>query len=249
MSEHNNDLATTRIRHEAIRRLVTVVGVEPVGANSLSVTFEGPALEGFNSLGFDDHVKFIFADEKGQDVKRDFTPRHFDPHRNWLTLEFALHEGGASSAWAKQALPGSTAVIAGPKNSLVIPTGYDWHVLAGDTTATPAIARRLEELPSETRAIVIILEPEGGADRLFFSRAQFDVHWTSGEEDFVAALSTLELPEGRGFVWCAGESRLMACLRELFVTERQHPSQASRIAGYWKRDEEADSGMAVEDAH
>jgi NADPH-dependent ferric siderophore reductase len=209
--------------------------VEPVGANSLSVTFEGEALAGFTSLGFDDHCKFIFEDAAGEEVKRDFTPRAFDPHRNWLTLEFALHEGGAASLWAERALPGSAATIGGPKSSVVVPTGYAWHLLAGDPTAAPAIARRLEELPEGTRAIAILLDPAGSGDRLFFSRADMEVRWTADEAAFLEEVRAIELPEGPGFVWCAGEAGLMAQLRNLFVVEHQHPRSALRIAGYWKQ--------------
>ena len=41
------------------------------------------------------------------------------------------------------AFVGQWVGIAGPRGSLVIPTGFDWHWLIGDETALPAIARRL----------------------------------------------------------------------------------------------------------
>lgn len=237
MTKSTNHLAATRVRHEAHRRPVVVVGVEPVGANGLSVTFEGEALEGFTSLGFDDHCKFIFTEVDGAEHKRDFTPRRFDPHRNWLTLEFALHDGGVASEWAKQALRGTFAEIGGPKSSTIIPTGYAWHLLAGDPTAAPAIARRLEELSEGTSAIVVLFDPAGSGERLFYSQAEFTVDWVASEDALVAHLDSLELPEGPGFVWCAGEAGLMARVRELFVNKHKHPRNAMRIAGYWKRDE------------
>src|SRR3546814_10448720 len=46
--------------------------------------------------------------------------------------------------------------IAGPRGSFLVPTAFDWHLLIGDETAIPAIARRLEELPAASKAIVII---------------------------------------------------------------------------------------------
>jgi NADPH-dependent ferric siderophore reductase len=66
-------------------------------------------------------------------------------------LEFALHGSGPFSTWAGQAAPGQTRTVAGPRGSMVIPTDYAWHWLVGDDTAWPAIARRLEELPAESR--------------------------------------------------------------------------------------------------
>jgi NADPH-dependent ferric siderophore reductase len=238
MTDTHQNLAATRIRHELVRRPVTVVSAAPVGANSVSIIFGGDALAGFTSLGFDDHCKFIFTDAEGQDVKRDFTPRRYDPQANQLTLEFALHDGGAASDWARRAEPGMSATIGGPKGSTVFPTGYAWHLLVGDPTAAPAIARRLEELPAETRAIAVLLDPAGSGDRVFSSRAEFETRWTTDDAGLLAILHALELPEGEGFIWCAGEAGLMTQLRALFVTERGHPAHAMRIAGYWKRDEQ-----------
>ena len=54
--------------------------------------------------------------------------------------------------------------------SFVIPTGFDWHLLAGDDTALPAIARRLEELPAGARADVILEAPEPSARIEFATR-------------------------------------------------------------------------------
>jgi NADPH-dependent ferric siderophore reductase len=230
-------LAATRVRHEAVRRPVTVVAKETVGANGLAITFGGEALAGFTSLGFDDHCKLIVTAPDGVEVKRDFTPRRFDAQANRLTLEFALHEGGAASDWAVAAAIGDGAVIGGPKTSVVVPSGYDWHLLAGDPTAAPAIARRLEELPAGARAFAVLLDPAGDGGRVLGGAAAAEVQWHRHEDDFVAALRALSLPQGQGFVWCAGEAGLMARLRDHFVTERGHPRQALRIAGYWKADE------------
>lgn len=73
-----------------------------------------------------------------------------------LTIEFALHGDGPAANWAAKAVPGSHLVVAGPRGSFVIPKDYDWHLLVGDETALPAVARRLEELPASTRAIVVL---------------------------------------------------------------------------------------------
>ena len=61
--------------------------------------------------------------------------------------------------------PGQTLRIGGPRGSFIIPTNFDWHLLIGDDTALPAIARRLEELPAGTRAVVLV-EVDGPADQV-----------------------------------------------------------------------------------
>jgi NADPH-dependent ferric siderophore reductase len=226
-----------RVRQEPRRRKARVLGVEPVGVNFLSVVLEGEDLADFNSPGFDDHVKFMFKDEHGVVQSRDITPRRFEPQKRRLTLEFAMHEGGAACQWARRALRDDEVEIGGPKGSVIVPTDYPWHLLAGDPTAAPAIARRLEELPADVRAYVFMLADDPDDRRVLASRAETHVEWTYDEEHLEAMLRDFELPEGEGFVWCAGEAALAARLRDLFVNEKQHPRHALRIAGYWKSDE------------
>jgi NADPH-dependent ferric siderophore reductase len=223
-----------RVRHELRRREVAVVRVEPLGPGFLAITFGGESLDGFTSLSFDDHVKFLLDDGAGGQAGRDYTPRAFDAARRELTIEFALHGEGLASSWARQARVGSRATIGGPRGSMIIPTDYPWHLLVGDETALPAVRRRLEELPADARAIVL-LQVEA-RDRLPPApRAGLEVRWLDDGEALVAALQALELPPGAGFAWAAGEAAVMARLRRVLLEEKQHPKEAMRVAAYWKR--------------
>jgi len=211
--------------------------IERVGPNIISVTFAGADLAGFRSDGFDDHVKFGFDGSTGERISRDFTPRHFDAAANALSIEFVLHDEGEASAWARSARPGSAATIGGPKNSMLIPTDYAWHVLAGDSVALPAIARRLGELPANTRAIVLLRLDDAGDRREFDSAAPLELQWLASGDDLAEAIARLDLPEGEGFVWCAGEASEMARVRDVLLNRRHHPRDAMRVAAYWKRDQ------------
>ena len=53
--------APRRVRHELRRRALTIKQVERIAAHMIRVTFTGE-LDGFTSLGFDDHVKLFFPD-------------------------------------------------------------------------------------------------------------------------------------------------------------------------------------------
>ncbi|MGA2942422.1 MAG: siderophore-interacting protein, partial [Xanthobacteraceae bacterium] len=53
--------APRRVRHEPRRRMLIVKNVEKIAAHMIRVTLTGD-LEGFTSLGFDDHVKTFFPD-------------------------------------------------------------------------------------------------------------------------------------------------------------------------------------------
>jgi NADPH-dependent ferric siderophore reductase len=223
-----------RVRHELRLRDVEVIDVRPAGAHFISITFRGEALQDFVSASFDDHVKFMFAEAGEEQVRRDYTPRRFDREKRELTIEFALHGAGKASAWARQAAPGQRAVIGGPRGSMIIPLDYEWHLLAGDATALPAIHRRLEELPGNARAIVIVLA-DAADQREFKTDAQLDLRWVSTEEELLGAVRELALPAEEGFAWCAGEASAMASLRSILATEKGHPKQAMRVAAYWKR--------------
>lgn len=221
-----------RVRHELHLREVVVTRVEPLGAHFAAITFHAESLAGFLSLSFDDHVKFMFAGADGAELRRDYTPRRFDAQARQLTIEFALHGDGAASSWARRAQPGDRAVIGGPRGSMIIPPDYDWHLLAGDLSALPAMRRRLEELPAGARAIVVAAAPDG--DRLPFAGAA-EVHWVGGGDALAGAVRALALPPGEGFAWAAGEAQDMKRLREVLATEKALPKEALRVSAYWKR--------------
>lgn len=232
--EQQNRRQVQRVRHELRMREVTVAGVAPLGAHFVAITFRGEALDDFVSLSFDDHVKFMFDGEDGAQVRRDYTPRRFDAGAGELTIEFALHGEGAASEWARQAAPGQKAVVGGPRGSMIVPMEFDWHLLAGDTTALPAMRRRLEELPAGSRVIVVAAASAG--DRLpFAGAAQAEVHWVDDDEALVERVRTLALPEGAGFAWGAGEAAAMRRLRAVLVEEKGIAKEAMRVSAYWKQ--------------
>lgn len=236
MSAVTTNPRVERVRHEPRRRQVNVARVLPLGAGFVRVVFEGESLEGFTSLGFDDHVKFIFDDSAGgEPIRRDYTPRRFDAARRELTIDFAVHGGGRASDWARQAAPGQEAMIGGPRGSMIVPTDYDWHLLAGDLTALPAIGRRLAELPATAQSIIVVQAAELDVLEMAQCTARVELHQVKTAEDMVAAIDALQLPGGEGYVWCAGEAASMARLRALLIDEKSHPQEAMRVAAYWKR--------------
>ncbi len=228
-----------RVRHDVKRRDLQVARVEELSPHFRRVTFTGESLADFVSASFDDHVKVFFAPAPGaaaDDVaRRDYTPRRYDIAARELAIEFALHGEGAASDWAAQATPGQSLTIAGPKGSLVIPVDYDWHLLVGDETALPAVARRLEQLPAGARAIVILQVADAADRRALHSDADVALTWVADDAALLAAVRALALPAGEGYAWCAGEAAAMAALRRVLVEDKGHPRDAIRAAAYWKR--------------
>jgi NADPH-dependent ferric siderophore reductase len=231
-AEHQDTLVR-RVRHELKLRELAVARIERLGEGFAAITFTGEALADFTSLSFDDHVKFMFADEDGTQVRRDYTPRRFSREARALVIEFALHGDGKASRWARSAVVGQQVLVGGPRGSMILPLELDWHLLVGDATALPAIARRLEELPAASRAIVFV-HAEPGDRRAFAGRADVDLRWFDTAEGLVAGLQALVMPEGRGFAWGGGEAALMARAREV-LNEKGIPRAATRVSAYWKR--------------
>ena len=221
-----------RVRHDLKMREVEVVRIDRLSPGFVAITFKGEALADFNSLSFDDHVKFMFDGADGHQVRRDYTPRHFDRDACELTLEFALHGHGAAAEWARTAGIGQRAIIGGPRGSMIVPLAMDWHLLIGDDSALPAITRRLEELPQDARAQVVILA--AAADRRgFFTRADADIHWVESDRELLDVLAGLPLQSGAGIAWGGGEAALMVRVRQLLL-DKGLPRQATRVSAYWK---------------
>lgn len=225
-----------RVRHELCRRDLTVLRVDTPTPGFRRITFTGAELAGFTSASFDDHVKlFLDATDGGEPVRRDYTPRHYDAAAGTLAIEFALHGDGPAAHWATQATPGQRATIGGPRGSFIIPTDFDWHLLAGDETALPAVARRLEELPAGTRAFAVLHVADVADRRALPSAASVQVQWVDSGAALVEAVRALDLPGGEGFAWGAGEAGTMAALRRVLVDERGLDRQAVRVSAYWKQ--------------
>jgi NADPH-dependent ferric siderophore reductase len=221
-----------RIRHEIRIRDVVVEQVQHLSDHFARVTFSGDALVGFVSSSFDDHIKFIFNDVDGNEVKRDYTPRFMDAIKGQLVIDFALHEHGAATDWARRAKPGEQVKIAGPRGSMVLPDDFDWHVLVGDASALPAMARRLDGLPAGAK--VTMISSVAQADYPIATAALLTYQVVPLGDELVAAVRKLVLPDGEGFVWCAGEGSVMARVRDVLLLERGLPKEQMKVAAYWK---------------
>lgn len=264
--------APQRIRLPLRFRKVQVTATERFATSFIRITLGGDELEGFDSPGFDDHVKLFFPDattgelripelgpngpvwpEGIKPVMRDYTPRFFDGAARTLVIDFALHEAGPATAWAINAKPGDWLGVGGPKGSFLVPTDYDFHLLAGDETAVPAIARRLEELPATTKAIALIEIDNVGDEIPLSSAAHVDLIWCyrkgapAGTATVIKdALETLVLPDGDGYAWIACETKVARTIRSYLVKERNLNAKWVKAAGYWQLGA-ADSHESLDD--
>lgn len=255
-----DQLKVQKLQHPIKTRLLTVKRIAELSPSMRRITLTGDDLHEFHSPGFDDHVKLmvppaagvtlyvpdvgpnglIFEENKPKPAMRDYTPRRYDPAANELDIDFVLHHEGPATDWAVRAKIGQSVGIAGPRGSFVIPAVFDWHLLIGDETALPAIGRRLEELPSTAKALVVVkLEADSGKIALA-GTCQFEVHWVveSGAETVGVLESTVHsvvLPEGEGYVWAAGEYSDVKAVRQYLIAERGIDKSRIRASSYWRR--------------
>lgn len=240
--DHSPLRRVRRVRHELQRRSCAVRRVRAIGPGFVGVQLAGEALRSFTSLSFDDHVKVFLPSPAGsaalaQPIQRDFTPRAFDTEAGTLDLEFALHGHGPASRWAAAVRTGDTLDIGGPRGSMIVPTDFDWHLLAGDESALPAIARRLEELP-EGVAVTAMVSTRDPADRRALpTRANLSVHWLDGRQPLALARAAQawSVPPGEGFAWAACEATEAAQLRQVLVGPLGLHRRRVRASAYWKQ--------------
>lgn len=251
--------AVQRVRHTLKYRLLRVSQTRHITPGLLRITLTGDDLADFVSMSFDDHVKIflpepgasapvvpevteqglVFPSDRARPIARDYTPRRYDKTKGELEIEFALHGAGPAADWARQAKPGDSVGVGGPRGSFVIPDDFDWYLLAGDETALPAIGRRLDETASRLRTIVVA-QVASESERVDFTPSEkVQVYWAYRDRadggNLVRALAQIELPAGEGYVWAAGESQAMRDLRSFLTNERGVDAKRIRASSYWKQ--------------
>lgn len=239
-----------RFRQEPKRRRLIVDRIEELGPRMRRIEFTSPDLADFDSRSPDDHIKIFVSDPAagGEVAMRDYTPRRFDSSACRLTIDFALHETGPVTVWARNAKVGDQLDIGGPRGSAIMPDDFDWYLLVGDETALPAIGRRIEELRAgvPVTSIVIVDGPEDV--QAFDTAAAHRPVWifrrdlpaveagSTFDRDTTALLAAVEAwsaPDGEGYVWIAAEAQAARTLRQYMLEQRHHPIAWLKAAGYW----------------
>lgn len=226
-------------------RLVTVIDAVDVTPTYRRIRVAGDFAE-FASLGADDHLRIFFTPEgfDGEDVSamrehpsREYTPAAWDADS--LTLEFVIHGDGPATTWAREAVPGATAMIAGPRGSLVIEGRPDWWLLAGDRTALPATRRFLGQVPAGVPVDVVLIAEDPSDAQGLESAGALTATWVRSIEELVAGIVGVGPRDGDGFAFVAAEQSVVKPAREALLARGVELDRAV-VKGYWKQGE-ADS--------
>jgi NADPH-dependent ferric siderophore reductase len=187
-----------------------------------------------------------------QPVIRTFTVRSFDPEKRQIAIDFVVHgEHGVAGPWASTVLPGRPVYLMGPSGAYAPDPSADWHLIAGDESALPAIAAALEALPAGATAQVFIEVADADDEIELRSPADVEVKWIyrGGRADqvpgdragdhapLIDAVKEAPWLPGQVQVFIHGEAQaVMHNLRPYVRKERGVDAKsAASISGYWRR--------------
>ncbi|MEW2630468.1 siderophore-interacting protein [Streptomyces sp. NPDC048389] len=248
-----------------------VVRTERLTPHMVRVVLGGEGLAAFELGGYTDHyVKLVFPaegvsypepfdmDRIREELPRDqwpanrtYTVRSWDAATRELTIDFVVHgDEGLAGPWADRARVGDRMRLLGPGGGYAPAPEADWHLLAGDGSALPAIAAAMEHMPpgAVVHAFVEIDGPDDeqktatpdGAEITWLHRGDRPVG-----EALVEAVATLDFPEGRVCAFVHGEAACVKELRRLLRVERQIPKDQLSISGYWRLGKTDEAWRAV----
>jgi NADPH-dependent ferric siderophore reductase len=183
---------------------------------------------------------------------RTYTVRNVDGERRELTIDFVVHgDHGVAGPWAAAAKPGQRAFLMGPSGAYAPDPAADWHLIAGDEAALPAIGAALEAMADNAVGKVFI-EVAGPEDEIPLTAPEgVGVNWIyrGGRADLVpqdragdnspliAAVKETNWLPGQVQVFIHGEAQaVMHNLRPYIRKERGVEAKwANSISGYWRR--------------
>ncbi|MEU8529681.1 MULTISPECIES: siderophore-interacting protein [Streptomyces] len=186
-----------------------------------------------------DRIRAEFPREQWP-TTRTYTVRAWDPEHRELTVDFVVHgDEGLAGPWAARATEGETVRFLGPGGGYAPDTAADWHLLAGDESALPAIAASLERLPAGARVHAFVEVADAAEEQKLATADGVAVTWLHRGarpvgEALVEAVRDLRFPPGDVHVFVHGEAAAVKELRRHLRLDREVPRERLSISGYWR---------------
>jgi NADPH-dependent ferric siderophore reductase len=238
-----------------------VTRVEQLTPHMVRVAVGGPGLAAVTAGEFTDHyVKLLFPPagvtypepfdvatirqtrpREEWPVVRTYTVRRWLPEVPEMWLDFVVHgDAGIAGPWAATAKPGDPVRFNGPGGGYAPDAGADWHLLAGDESALPAIAAALESMPEGARVEAFIEVSDAAEEQPLTTTANTRVTWLhrGGRpvgDALVCAVRGLAFPDGRVHAFVHGEATFVKALRGHLRLDRGLPISQLSISGYWRQ--------------
>lgn len=257
----STEAPSPRPRRTRVQTVMEVIRTVRLSPHMVRVVLGG---EGFRQLEFkdgtDQYIKLLFADpalglERPYDmdalreelapaqmpVSRTYTIRYADTENEQIWVDFVVHgDEGLAGPWAAAVQPGELISFFGPGSGYGPRPEADFHLLAGDEAALPAIAAALEAMEDHARGTAIIEVRDAAEEVQLTAPAGVDVKWLHRGGGFspesarlVQHLQSLEIPEGDVQVFIHGEREQMKAVRRLLVQQRGMERRGMSLSAYW----------------
>jgi NADPH-dependent ferric siderophore reductase len=258
MSESTTSLAG-RARPARPQAVLSVLHRERISPHTVRITAGGPGFGALRMNEFTDkYAKIIFADpglgltppyDLGAlreslpparlPVTRTYTLRRADEQRQQVTIDFVVHgDEGIAAPWAARAEPGDTLTLSGASGAYLPDPGRDWHLLAGDESALPAICSALDALPGDARGIAYLETSDPGEYLDATVPSGMEVSWLHRPQPgsrphlLADALLAGSWLSGRVDVFAHGERESMKAVRAALKVRLGDGDRLS-LSGYW----------------
>ena len=198
-------------------------------------------------------------------VRRTYTVRRMDAAARTMDVDFVVHgasddgaapgrDGGLAGAWAASEPVGQQVAFLGPGGMYRPDPAADWHLLAGDESALPAIAAALEDLAATAPGAVgvALVEVAGPEEELDLTApAGVQVRWlhrggpfTPETSRFAAAVEDVEWRDGRVQVFVHGEREQVKRARAHLTDVQGVDRRALSVSAYWAHGRAEDAFQA-----
>jgi NADPH-dependent ferric siderophore reductase len=173
-------------------------------------------------------------------VVRTYTIRKWLPEISEMWVDFVVHgDEGVAGPWAVAAKPGDPFRFMGPGGGYAPDPSADWHLLAGDESALPAIGAALEGMPAGRPVRAFIEIENADEEQKLECPGDAEITWLYREgrpvgQALVEAVRGFEFPEGRLQAFVHGEANFVKDLRRYLKIERAVPMDQLSISGYWR---------------
>ncbi|WP_031075370.1 siderophore-interacting protein [Streptomyces sp. NRRL S-118] len=248
-----------------------VVRTERLTPHMVRVVLGGEGLSAFATGEYTDHyIKLLFAapgvtypepfdmerirEEFPRDqwpTTRTYTVRAWDADQRELTVDFVVHgDEGLAGPWAARAETGEIVRFLGPGGGYAPDPAADWHLLAGDESALPAIAASLERLPEGAVGHALIEVDSPAEEQKIAAPSGVELRWLHRGarpvgEALLAAVEELAFPSGDVHAFVHGEAGFVKDLRRHLRLERGIPRDRLSISGYWRLGQTDEAWRAV----
>ena len=186
--------------------------------------------------------------------RRTYTIRDVDESARTIAIDFVVHgDAGLAGPWAASARPGDRIALSLPGGGYAPADGDVTHVIVGDDSALPAIARAVAALREDARGVVVVEVDDEASQLPLEAPPGIEVRWLHrvGPEGtahpgtlMVAAVDALDRPDGDLDIFAHGERAAMKRLGAIFHEKWGIGRREMSVSAYWAHGRAEDAFQA-----